>query len=59
MALFSVPTDETLQSTLEYGRTEFPFAYYWDDLSQYQSQCIEWHWHNKFEFSYVLQGNVQ
>jgi len=58
MAFFSVPTDATLQSTLEYGKAEFPFAYYWDDLSQYQSQCIEWHWHNKFEFSYVLQGTV-
>ena len=58
MAVRPVPTDATLQSTLEYGKAEFPFACYWDDLGQYQSRCIEWHWHHKFEFSYVLQGEV-
>lgn len=58
MGKTSVQTDAALQSILEYGTSEFPFAYYRDDLSRQYNPCVEWHWHNKFEFSYVIQGTV-
>lgn len=51
-------TDETLHSQLNYGNTDFPFVCYLDNLAQCNSLCVEWHWHNEFEFSFVKEGTV-
>lgn len=51
-------TDHDRRSQLDYGTPGFPFACYRDNLTQYESRCIEWHWHNEFEFSCVTEGIV-
>lgn len=53
-----IPTDKNLRSQLEYGKANFPFSCYVDHLTTYGSPCIEWHWHNEFEFSFVKEGSA-
>lgn len=54
-----VPTDESLRSRLEYGKTDFPFSCYLDRLGESDYFCIEWHWHSEFELSFVKEGRVR
>lgn len=58
MRILEVPTDETLRSILLHGSPGFPFECYLDEIGRFKSRCIEWHWHNEFEFSLVLSGSV-
>lgn len=58
MKIHNIPTDETLRSLLIHGSKDFPFACYFDELDQFHSKSIEWHWHEEVEFSIVLDGNV-
>ena len=59
MKIQNIPTDETLRSLLTHGCEEFPFECYIDDINQFHSKSIEWHWHREVEFSIVLNGNVR
>ena len=59
MKIHNIPTDETLRSLLAHGCAEFPFEYYLDEINQFHSQSIEWHWHKEVEFSLVLNGSVR
>ena len=59
MRIYEIPTDETLRSELKHGTEKFPFAFYLDEIDQFRSKCIEWHWHREVEFSLVLRGNVR
>lgn len=58
MRILEIPTDETLRSTLVHGSPGFPFECYLDEIGQFKSRCIEWHWHNEFEFSLIISGSV-
>ena len=58
MAAAGVITDETMRSRVEYGENNFPFACVVDELGPYESQSIQWHWHNEFEFSLVVRGSI-
>ena len=58
MGTIQITTDKSMRSTLAYGTEAFPFAYYQDELSAYDSRCVEWHWHREFEFSLVAGGSV-
>ena len=51
-------TDETFRSLYDYGSSEFPFAFYSDDLEQYQDNMIDLHWHRSLECSYIIKGTV-
>lgn len=55
----SISTDESLHSSVKYGTEDFPFSCYTDLFTQQNCQCIEWHWHSEFEFSYVKEGSVR
>lgn len=59
MQVYEVETDESLQSVLEYGTPEFPFAYYYDEINRYHEKSVEWHWHNQLELSFVIAGPVE
>lgn len=58
MQICEIITDETLRETKEHGTIEFPFEYYLDDIKTFGNQCIEWHWHNEFEFVWIESGMV-
>lgn len=50
--------DESMQSLLDYGKPDFPFAFYRDEAELLAELSISWHWHNSFEFSYVSRGTL-
>ena len=58
MKIDNIPTDETLRSLVSHGSPEFPFEYYLDDINQFHSRNIEWHWHKEVEFSLIMKGTV-
>lgn len=51
-------TDESMMELVSHGSAEFPFQYYWDDISQYADQRIDWHWHKEFEIATVIHGTA-
>ena len=51
-------TDESLREISRHGSADFPFAYYKEVIHQYQKGYIEWHWHQEFEWVYVLNGSL-
>ena len=50
--------DESMQSLLDYGKPDFPFAFYLDDAENPSGRSISWHWHSSLEFSYVSKGTL-
>ena len=59
MEFYEIPTDEALRYAMPSGNTGFPFECYIDEIGKFRSRCIEWHWHNAVEFSFVLNGTVR
>ena len=51
-------TDENMMETIQHGRSDYPFHFYYDNLSLFDFNCIEWHWHNEFEFVFVEEGSA-
>ena len=53
-----ISTDEQLMETASHGSEDFPFKFYYENLTLFDFNCIEWHWHTEFEFVYVEKGFV-
>ena len=51
-------TGEDLMETAQHGSTFYPFQFYYEDLSVFDFNCIEWHWHTELEFIYIESGTV-
>lgn len=51
-------TDENLMETVPHGDSSYPFQFYYEDLSVFDFNCIEWHWHTELEFVYIESGTV-
>lgn len=51
-------TDENLMETVQHGSNSYPFKFYYDNLSLFDFNCIEWHWHSELEFVYIESGTV-
>ncbi|WP_283682285.1 AraC family transcriptional regulator [Parablautia sp. Marseille-Q6255] len=51
-------TDENLMETIQHGRVDYPFHFYYDNLGLFDFNCIEWHWHAELEFVYIESGTV-
>jgi len=58
MQFYKTITDETLRETAAHGSDKYPFAYYIDDIWQFDRKYIDWHWHREVEFVTVSTGNV-
>lgn len=43
-------TDEDLMEAVLHGSNSYPFQFYYEDLSVFDFNCIEWHWHTELEF---------
>lgn len=56
--LTHIPTDESMRETTLHGTPAFPFEYYVDDILQFESGSVEWHWHAEFEWIFVEEGTV-
>lgn len=58
MNVFKITTDDTLRETAQHGTSTYPFAYYLEDIWQFDFHCIDWHWHQNVEFVYVATGSA-
>lgn len=53
-----ITTDDTLRETLPHGNSGYPFAYYLENIWQFDFHCIDWHWHHELEFVSVTEGTA-
>ena len=58
MGTFKITTDETLRETIRHGSNRYPFAYYPDNIWNYDFHHIDWHWHHELEFLYIAEGTA-
>ncbi len=49
-------TDESLMETVQHGDGSYPFRYYYENIAQFDFNCIDWHWHTELEFVYIESG---
>ena len=56
--LVSIKTDDTLMETAIHGAHLFPYKLYDENITDYDFNCIDWHWHTEFEFVYIESGMV-
>ena len=53
-----IETNDVLMETALHGSEAYPFRYYYENLALFDFNCIDWHWHNEFEFVYIARGDV-
>ncbi|MCI9465211.1 MAG: AraC family transcriptional regulator [Lachnospiraceae bacterium] len=58
MKTYKTYTDETLRETVQHGSDRYPFAYYPEDIWQFDFHRVEWHWHHELEFIFVAEGDA-
>lgn len=58
MNFFKTTTDDTLMETVQHGSSTYPFAFYLEDIWQFDFHHIDWHWHHELEFIYVMEGTA-
>lgn len=54
-----IAIDDTFRETLQHGDADYPFAYYVEDIWQFDFHCIDWHWHHEFEFLFMEEGSAR
>lgn len=55
---YKITTDETLRETVQHGNSSYPFAYYPEDIWQFDFHRVDWHWHHELEFLFVAKGTA-
>lgn len=58
MDIYKITTDETLRETVRHGNSSYPFAYYPENIWQFDLHRIDWHWHHELEFLFVGEGTA-
>jgi len=53
-----ITTDDTLRETLRHGNSNYPFAYYPENIWRFDFHRIDWHWHHELEFLYVAENTA-
>lgn len=53
-----IETDEDYRETVSHGSSKYPFAFYDEDVWEFDFHCIDWHWHAELEFVYVKSGTM-
>ncbi len=54
----TITTDDTLRETLRHGNSNYPFAYYPENIWKFDFHRIDWHWHHELEFLYVAENTA-
>lgn len=55
---YKILTDDTLRETMNHGDSRYPFAYYPENIWQFDFHRIDWHWHYELELLYGARGSV-
>ena len=58
MDTYKITTDDTLRETLPHGTARYPFAYYPENIWQFDFHRIDWHWHHEFEFLIAAESKI-
>lgn len=58
MQFYKITTDETLRETVRHGNGSYPFAYYPENIWQFDFHRIDWHWHYELEFLIAAERTV-
>lgn len=58
MNTYTITTDDTLRETVQHGSRNYPFAYYLEDVWQFDFHCMDWHWHHELEFVSIAEGSA-
>ena len=56
MNAYKTHTDDTLRETVVHGNQAYPFAYYPENIWEFDFHRIDWHWHHELEFLLVDKG---
>src|SRR5690606_3528717 len=59
MQINKINVDHRKKELIQYGSIKFPIQVYLDDLHNYDLGYIKLHWHKEFQFSVVLEGEVE
>lgn len=51
-------TDDTLRETATHGDPAYPFAYYPENIWQFDFHRISWHWHHELEWLIAAEGAI-
>lgn len=54
-----VKTDDTLRELKTHGMVSYPFEYYCDEMCALNNYCIDWHWHDEFEWVFAETGKIE
>lgn len=58
MIITEIITDNSLMELTKHGSDEFPIQYYYDDIKNYKTGTIPWHWHKEMELVLITLGEV-
>ncbi|MDD2957433.1 MAG: AraC family transcriptional regulator [Lachnospiraceae bacterium] len=53
-----IVTDETIRERVSHGEESYPFAFYLEDIWEFDFHSIDWHWHPELEFVYIEKGTA-
>ena len=51
-------TDDSLMEAASHGSVEYPFQFYYENMEQFDFNCVDWHWHTELEFVLVESDYV-
>ena len=54
-----IKTDDTLREVKTHGMASYPFEYYYDKMCNSNNYCIDWHWHDEFEWVFAQTGDIE
>ena len=54
----AIKTDDTLNEDVQHGNTDYPFAYYMENIWDFDFHCMDWHWHHELEFFSTTEGTA-
>ncbi len=54
-----IKTDDTLRELKTHGVASYPFEYYCDEMCALNNHCIDWHWHDEFEWVFAKTGDIE
>ncbi len=58
MQLQEIITDQSLRELTPRGTPAFPLEMYCNNISDFVTHYVPWHWHKEIEFGYVLKGGM-
>ena len=58
MNTYKITTDETMRENIQHGNSSYPFAYYPENIWEFDFHRIDWHWHHELEFLFVSEGTL-